>query len=66
VKPERTGSTTDRPAIDLARILPPPEWLTPEQRRLWRYRTDLYVRQGNSRAEAEQEAMAELVMTGKL
>lgn len=52
--------------LDLSRILPPATWLTPKQRRLWRERTAANVANGMSRTEAEQEAMAELVMTGAL
>ena len=51
---------------DLARVLPIPESLTPAQRRLWHQRTAAYLGTGMPRPEAEQEAMAELVMTGKL
>ena len=51
---------------DLTKILPPVEWLTPEQRRLWHQRTAAYLAAGLPRPAAEQEAMAELVMTGKL
>jgi hypothetical protein len=51
---------------DLAKILPPEEWLTREQRRLWLCRTAAYLAAGLPRRAAEQEAMAELVMTGKL
>jgi hypothetical protein len=51
---------------DLAAILPPPEWLTRAQRRLWQQRTAAYLAEGWPRPAPEQEAMAELVMTGKL
>lgn len=51
---------------DLSRILPPPKWLTPKQRRLWRARAAAYRADGMTRTDAEQEAMAELICTGKL
>lgn len=51
---------------DLSKILPPADWLTPQQRRLWRERTAAYVAEGMPKLEAEQEAMAELVWTGRL
>lgn len=51
---------------DLAKILPPEDWLTRKQRRLWLHRTAAYRAAGMTRTAAEQEAMAELVMTGKL
>lgn len=61
---------TPTPELELTRplseILPPPSWLTLAQRRLWRERTAFYRSTGLSQGHAEQEAMAELVMTGKL
>lgn len=56
----------DRPWPDLGRLLPPLAWLTPAQRRLWRERTAGYMADGMPKPAAELEAMAELVMTGKL
>lgn len=40
--------------------------ITPEQRRLWRERTAFYRSAGLSGRDAEQEAMAELVLSGGL
>ena len=58
---------TQRIALsDLSKILPPVEWLTPKQRRLWRERTPVYQSEGMEQTEAETEAMSELVMTGAL
>jgi hypothetical protein len=51
---------------ELANILPPDDWLTRDERRLWLRRTAAYVAAGLPLPAAEQEAMAELVMTGKL
>lgn len=62
-----TRSPTERIArSDLSKILPPIEWLTPKQRRLWRERTRVYQSEGMGQIEAETEAMSELVMTGVL
>ena len=65
-----TGGASRRPADpytlpDLSRILPPVVWLTPAHCRQWRERTAVYLTAGMSRPEAEQEAMAELICTGK-
>ena len=54
------------PTRPVGEILPPPSWLSSAQRRLWRERTAFYRSTGLSQDDAEQEAMAELVMTGRL
>jgi hypothetical protein len=54
------------PTRPLSEILPPPSWLTLAQRRLWRERMAFYRSTGLSQGDAEQEAMAELICTGKL
>ena len=62
-------ATADRPEPEptsLADILLPPSWLTARQRRLWRQRAAFYRSTGLSQDDAEQEAMAELICTGKL
>jgi hypothetical protein len=52
---------------ELSEILPPADWLTPHQHRVWLARTEFNRkhRRLDQRA-AEQEAIAELVITGKL
>lgn len=65
--PAKPDTSTDaRPAPKLSDVLPPVSWLIPAQRRLWRQRTAAYVVAGWPRPAAEQEAMAELICTGKL
>jgi hypothetical protein len=64
-----TDSPSDAPDSgrvlpDLSKVLPPLEWLTTKQRRLWRQRAAYYRSTGYGKADAEQEALAELVMGG--
>jgi hypothetical protein len=63
---QRPATTAEQRLPDLRDILPPVSWLTKDQRRLWRERTEAYMAEGMNRPNAETEAMAELVMTGKL
>ena len=63
---DRNDQRVDSSLPDLSKVLPPLSWLTPKQRRQWRERAAAYLADGMSRAEAEQEAMAELIWTGRL
>jgi hypothetical protein len=65
----QSGELPERPVpepLPLFRILPPLPWLTSKQRRLWQDRTAAYRANGMSESDAQQEAMAELIFTGKL
>ena len=60
-----TAERSEPEPTPLADILLPPSWLTARQRRLWRQRAAFYRSTGLSQDDAEQEAMAELICTGK-
>src|SRR5262245_55118647 len=55
----------EQPAeLPLDRILPPLEWLTPDQRERFEERAAIYeFDAGMTRQQAEQEALAELIFT---
>ena len=67
---ERCGASDSADARrvlpDLNNVLPPPSWLTSDQRRLWRERTAAYLADGMIQTEAQQVAMAELIFRGRL